>query len=75
MDSHAQQEIQDYAKAMYALIKPIVPIAAEAFEDYNFGSLHLSRLEIDAIKSGEPLATTNKRESAEWDEKKKQLGL
>ncbi len=75
MDSHAQQEIQDYARAMYALIKPIVPIAAEAFEDYNFGSLHLSRLEIDAIKTGQPLATTNKRESAEWDEKKKKLGL
>jgi len=75
MDSHAQQEIRDYATAMYALIKPIVPIAAEAFEDYNFGSMHLSRLEIDAIKSGQPLATENKRETAEWEEKKKQLGL
>jgi thymidylate synthase (FAD) len=75
MDSHAQQEIRDYATAMYALIKPIVPIAAEAFEDYNFGSMHLSRLEIDAIKSGQPLATENKRETAEWEEKKKKLGL
>ncbi len=75
MDSHAQQEIQDYAKAMYALIKPIVPIAAEAFEDYNFGGLHLTRLEIEAIKSGQPLAGDNKRESAEWEEKKKKLGL
>lgn len=75
MDSHAQQEIQDYAWAMYELIKPIVPIAAEAFMDYNFESLHLSRLEIEAIKSGQPLNTTNKRESAEWEEKKKKLGL
>jgi thymidylate synthase (FAD) len=75
MDSHAQQEIRDYAKAMYALIKPIVPIAAEAFEDYNFGSMHLSRLEIEAIQTGKPLSTENKRETAEWEEKKKKLGL
>jgi thymidylate synthase (FAD) len=75
MDAHAQQEIRDYANAMFALIQPIVPIAAEAFIDYNFESLHLSRLEIDAIRSGKPLASENKRESAEWEEKKKKLGL
>ena len=75
MDSHAQQEIQDYAKAMFALIQPIVPIAAEAFVDYNFESLHLSRLEVEAIRTGHPLNSQNKRESAEWEEKKKKLGL
>src|SRR5207249_4224569 len=46
MDPHAQQEIQDYARAMFALVQPIVPIAAEAFVDYNLQSLQLSRLEI-----------------------------
>ena len=75
MDSHAQQEIQDFAKAMFELIKPIVPIAAEAFVDYNFEGLHLTRLEVEAIKSGKPLDTANKRESAEWEEKKQKLGL
>lgn len=75
MDDHAQQEIRDFANAMFELIQPIVPIAAEAFMDYNFGSLHLSRLEIDAIRNGQPLATENKREGAEWEEKKKKLGL
>jgi thymidylate synthase (FAD) len=75
MDAHAQQEIRDYATAMYALVQPIVPIAAEAFLDYNFGSIHLTRLEIEAIKSGQPLASENKRETAEWEEKKKKLGL
>ena len=75
MDDHAQQEIRDYANAMFALIRPLVPIAAEAFLDYNFGSMHLTRLEIEAIKSGNPLATENKRETAEWGEKKKRLGL
>src|SRR5204863_2389990 len=49
MDPHAQQEIRDFANAMFALIRPIVPIAAEAFLDYNFQSVHLSRLEVDAL--------------------------
>ena len=75
MDAHAQQEIRDYANAMYALIKPIVPIAAQAFLDYNFGAMHLTRLEIEAIKTGQPLATSNKRETAEWEAKRAKLGL
>ncbi|HEY0010260.1 MAG TPA: FAD-dependent thymidylate synthase [Tepidisphaeraceae bacterium] len=75
MDPHAQQEIRDYATAMYDLIKPIVPIAAEAFEDYRLGGVHLTRLEIEAIKSSAPLATSNKRETAEWEAKKAKLGL
>jgi thymidylate synthase (FAD) len=75
MDSHAQQEIQDYANAMFALIEPIVPVAAQAFKDYMLGSMRLSKLEIEAIRTGGPLATTNKRESAEWEQKKTTLGL
>ena len=75
MDPHAQIEIQDYAKAMYELIKPIVPVACEAFEVYRLISMHLTGLEIDAIRTGKPLATENKRETAEWQEKKAQLGL
>ena len=75
MDAHAQQEIRDYASAMFALVQPIVPIAAEAFVDYNLNSMHLTRLEIESIRSGQPLATQNKREAAEWEEKKKKLGL
>jgi thymidylate synthase (FAD) len=75
MDPHAQQEIRDYANAMFALIQPIVPIAAEAFLDYNFRSEHLSRLEIESLRTGQPLATENKRENTEWEEKKKRLGL
>ncbi|MBC7784431.1 MAG: FAD-dependent thymidylate synthase [Burkholderiales bacterium] len=75
MDPHAQQEIRDYSTAMYDLIKPIVPIAAEAFIDYNLESMHLTRLEIEAIKSGQPINTANKREVAEWDAKKAKLGM
>jgi thymidylate synthase (FAD) len=75
MDAHAQQEIRDYATAMFALIQPIVPIAAEAFLDYQLGSMHLTRLEIEAIRAGGVLKSENKRENAEWEEKKKALGL
>lgn len=75
MDAHAQKEIRDYATAMLALIRPIVPVAAEAFLDYQAESMHLTRLEIEALRNGQPLATENKRELAEWEEKKKKLGL
>jgi thymidylate synthase (FAD) len=75
MDEHAQQEIRDYATAIFELIRPIVPIAAEAFLDYNLGALHLSRLEVEALRTGQPLKSENKRENAEWEDKKKRLGL
>ena len=74
LDPHAQQEIRDYATAMYDLIKPIVPIATEAFVDYDLEGMHLTRLEIDAIKSGGAIATDNKREAAEWEAKRARLG-
>jgi len=75
MDEHAQREIRDYARAMYQLIQPIVPLSAEAFEDYRLGGLHLTRLEIEAVRTGRPLATDNKREQSEWEAKKAKLGL
>ncbi|MCE9588909.1 MAG: FAD-dependent thymidylate synthase [Planctomycetes bacterium] len=75
MDAHAQQEIRDYAGAMFALIKPIVPIAAEAFMDYVHEGVHMTRLEIESLRTGKPLATDNKREQAEWEEKRKKMGL
>lgn len=75
MDAHAQQEIRDYATAMFALIQPIVPIAAEAFLDYQLGAANLSRLELEALRTRQPLKSENKRENAEWEEKKRSLGL
>lgn len=75
MDEHAQLEIREYARAMYDMIKSIVPISCEAFEDYRLNAMHLTALEIQAIKSGSPLATENKREQSEWDEKRATLGL
>jgi thymidylate synthase (FAD) len=74
MEEHAQQEIRDYAFAMFAIIQQIVPIAAEAFLDYNFESIRLSRLEVEALRTGKELASDNKRENAEWEAKKRLLG-
>lgn len=50
MDTHAQLEIRTYANAMYELIKPIVPLACEAFEDYRLNAMALSAGEINAIR-------------------------
>ncbi len=74
MDSHAQEEIQVYARAMHTLLEPIVPITMQAWHDYAFESMHLSRLEVEALKnmlsggSGD-LETSNSREQAEWKAK------
>src|SRR5690606_5513139 len=80
LDAHAQEEIRLYAEAMIALIEPIVPVTVEAFRDYRLEALHLTRLEVDALKrrleGGEPtLDTKNSREREEWEQKRKRLGL
>jgi len=52
-DSHAQYEIRVFADAMLDLIRPIVPVSIEAWEDYNDhrGGIKLTRLEADSIRS------------------------
>jgi thymidylate synthase (FAD) len=80
MDSHAQLEIREYAQAMHDLLAPIVPQTMEAWRDYEFESVHLSRLEVKALQDlakGGPgaLPSDNKREVAEWETKKGQLGF
>jgi thymidylate synthase (FAD) len=75
LDPHAQQEIRAYAAAMYALLKPICPVACEAFEDYQLNAIQLTGLEIEALRTGQPLATENKREATEWEAKREMLGV
>ena len=76
LDSHAQQEIRVFAQAMLDLIEPIVPVTVEAFRDYRMESMHLTRLEIEAMREGNSeLSTENTREQREWDEKRERLGL
>lgn len=80
LDSHAQLEIREYAAAMYKLVEPIVPITMQAWRDYHFEAMHLTRLEVEALqqlRSGGngSLNSSNKREQAEWDAKRARLGL
>ena len=49
-DSHAQQEIQDYADAMYHLVYPHFPICCEAFSDYVLNAVTFSEQEMYVIK-------------------------
>jgi thymidylate synthase (FAD) len=52
MDSHAQQEIREYATVIgEQIIKPLFPVVWEAFEDYQLGAMSLSRLDILMIQS------------------------
>lgn len=51
LDSHAQYEIRVYAEAIYKIIKPIVPMACSAFEDYVVNAVTFSKHEYDVIRS------------------------
>ncbi|HLO41754.1 MAG TPA: FAD-dependent thymidylate synthase [Phycisphaerales bacterium] len=80
MDPHAQAEIRIYASAMEALLRPLVPHTLEAWRDYEWESLRLTRLEIDAIQRWRgggsiELESANARERAEWLTKAARLGL
>jgi thymidylate synthase (FAD) len=74
MDDHAQKEIQDLAKEIYTLIKPICPMTCEAFEDFRLGSITLSRLEIHAIKNGDSIIP-GRGENQEFNDKIVILGI
>lgn len=50
MDSHAQYEIRVFANAMYELIKPVIPMAAEAFEDFILNAERMSRMEVELLR-------------------------
>jgi thymidylate synthase (FAD) len=74
MDDHAQKEIRDLANQTYELIKPIVPMTCEAFEDFRVGSMTLSRLEVEAIKNGKS-SIPGQGENQEFHEKLDRLDI
>ena len=71
LDDHAQKEIRDLAEQVAVHVKATVPVTWEAFEDFVLGSVTLSRLEVEALRTGAhtlgPGAT--KREENEFKEK------
>lgn len=50
MHSHAQYEIRMYANAMYEIVKQIVPVACEAFEDYVLNACKFSAMEMQILR-------------------------
>lgn len=50
MDSHAQQEIREYANAIAEIVKVWVPWAWEAFEDYRLGGMYLTKFEVEGLR-------------------------
>jgi thymidylate synthase (FAD) len=68
IDDHAQKEIRDLAVQVYGLIKPMCPVTCEAFEDFRLGSVTLSRIEVEALKTGKS-DISGKGENQEFKEK------
>jgi len=50
MDSHAQKEIRDYANVMATLVKKVVPIAYEAWEEHILNAENFSQTELKVLK-------------------------
>jgi len=81
LDAHAQLEIRSYAEALYSLIKSLVPISCQAFEDYRLNGCFFSAQEINLLRTflSEGLyeiLTEEKPESLsdrEWKEFKEKL--
>ncbi len=49
LDEHAQAEIREYAKAMSHFVKQVVPVAWEAFEDYQLNAQQFSAVELKLL--------------------------
>jgi len=50
MDHHAQLEIREYATTIgEQIVKPLFPIAWEAFTDYRMGATYLTRLDTEVV--------------------------
>jgi thymidylate synthase (FAD) len=73
MDAHAQQEIRDYATAIFELVKPLVPITMEAFMDFRVNAMQLTGPEIEALTDGKQIESPG--ELREFQEKVRRLNL
>jgi thymidylate synthase (FAD) len=49
LDEHAQYEIRVYAQAIAGIVKQIVPVSWEAFEDYLLNSKYFSKSELNVL--------------------------
>ncbi len=50
LDSHAQQEIRDFAEAIESIVAELFPLCHEAFVDYVRDSYTCSRMEVELLR-------------------------
>jgi thymidylate synthase (FAD) len=50
-DSHAQWEIQEYARVMAGMMKRVAPLSYEAWLDYEFTGEHMSHAELESLRA------------------------
>lgn len=78
-DSHAQYEIQEYARTMLAMVEKWVPFTYQAFMDYRQNSFNCSAQMTEVLKrkiNGENVTKENSGLSArEWSELAAKFGL
>lgn len=74
MDDHAQKEIRDLARDIFNLIKPIVPMACEAFVDYKINAVTITGPEGQALRTG-ITDHLSKGEKAEFEKKRILLNI
>lgn len=60
LDKHAQYEIRAYAETMAEIVKAVVPMAYEAFEDYVLNSITFSKQELQLLKKYLPVDVDEK---------------
>lgn len=60
LDKHAQYEIRAYAETMAEIVKVVVPMAYEAFEDYVLNSITFSKQELQLLKKHLPVDVDEK---------------
>jgi len=77
-DPHAQYEIRVYAECIADIVKKWVPIAAQAFDDYHRGGIHLSAAGLEVVRrrlAGEDITQAQSGLSKrEWTELMQMLG-
>lgn len=71
-EAHSQHETREVAVAMWSLASPLVPTVAKVYEDMR-GGLHLSALEVDAIREGRDLETGSKSQREAFEHKRRRL--
>lgn len=73
MAPDAQQEIREYAIAIFNKVKDMIPVTMKAFMDFRVNAVTLTGPEVESLRTGVPIP--NASEQREFVVKKKLLGI